>query len=106
MLSAICFALRLLLISFCCSLCYALNRRSSLLFYLIQYIQLLSDKLTKIVLVCLELFVNVAILINITSNKCLRYIVLNNISFIKNDFVKINTMQSFTSRILNFILLT
>ena len=105
MLSAICFASRLLLMSLRCSFCHALDRRSSLLFYFTQYVRSLSDKLAKIVLVCLKSFVSVAILISITSNKCLRYIILNNINLIKNDFIKVNTMQSFISRILNFILL-
>jgi hypothetical protein len=103
MLSAIRFASRLLLMFFRYSLRYALNRKSSLLFYFTQYVRLLSDKLAKIVLVYLKSFVSVAILISTTSNKCLRYIILNNINFIKNDSIKVNTMQSFTNRILNLI---
>jgi len=106
MFNAICFALRLLLMSLRYFLCYALNRRSSLLFYFTQYIRLLSDKLVKILLIYLKSFVNVAILISTTSNKYLRYIIFNNINFIKNNFIKVNTMQSFTNCILDFILLT
>jgi hypothetical protein len=64
MLSAICFALYLLSISLRYSFCYILDRRSSLLFYLIQYVRLLSNRLAKIVLVYLKLFVNIAILIS------------------------------------------
>ncbi len=47
----------------------------------------MSDKLAKIVLICLKLFINVAIFINTTSNKYLRYIILNNINLIKNNFI-------------------
>ncbi len=105
MLSAIRFASRLLSISLRYFLRYTLDRRSSLLFYFTQYVRSLSDKLAKIVLVCLKSLVSATILISTTSNKCLRYIILNNISFIKNDFVKVNIMQSFTNCILDFILL-
>lgn len=43
---------------------------------------------------------------NTINNEYLRYIILNDLNFIKNNLIKVNTMQSFTSRISFLILLT